>query len=111
MLIIVGYLIFQIIVARMRSNQNKIIITDYKLILENKLMPLTFERHQDYEDALEKVISYKRDNLHVTLYFGTPPLVPEIYATSGKKQPWKGESNKCRRRTRLNSGMNKTNIN
>ena len=85
LLIVAGYLIYQFITARMKSKQNKKIIADYKSILDNKLAPLGFERHQDYEDAREKVTSYKRNNLEITLYFGPPAFLPEVYATSGKK--------------------------
>lgn len=85
LLIIAGYIGYQFIAARIISKKNKKIHLDYKSFLDNKLTPLGFEHHQDYEDAREKVTSYKRDNLEVTLYFGPPSQTHLVYATSGKK--------------------------
>ena len=85
LLLIAGFVIYQFVTARVKSKKNKRIIADYKGILDNKLTPIGFERHQDYEDSREKVTSFKRNNLEVTLYFGPPSFIAEIYATSGKK--------------------------
>ena len=84
-LIFVGVVIYGYIAGTLRSKKNKIIFNKYKHILDDKLMPLHFEHNQEYEDARERTVSYKRNNLEVTLYFGPPSFINEIYAISGKK--------------------------
>lgn len=83
LLIIVGILTYQFIVVTLRSKRNKKIFDDYKNILDGKLIPLNFECHQEYEDTRERTVSYRRNELEVTLYFGPPSFVNEVYATSG----------------------------
>lgn len=85
MLIFVGVITYQYIVVTLRTKKNKKIFNDYKKILGDKLIPLNFEHYQEYEDAREKTVSYKKKHLEVTLYFGPPSFVNEIYATSGKR--------------------------
>jgi len=83
LLIIVGILTYQFIVVTLRSKRNKKNFDDYKNILDGKLIPLNFECHQEYEDTRERTVSYRRNELEVTLYFGPPSFVNEVYATSG----------------------------
>jgi len=82
-LIFVGVVIYGYIAGTLRSKKNKIIFNKYKHILDDKLMPLNFEHNQEYEDARERTVSYRRNNLEVTLYFGPPSFVNQIYAKSG----------------------------
>lgn len=84
-LIFVGVVIYGYIAGTLRSKKNKKIFDKYKHILDDKLILLHFEYFQEYEDARERVVSYKRNNLEVTLYFGPPSFVNEVYAISGKK--------------------------
>ena len=64
---------------------SKEIYANYKNILDSKLIPLGFERQQEYEDVREKEISYKHNALKITLYSAPPLSFNEKYATSGKK--------------------------
>ena len=84
LLIFVGVMTYQFIVVTLRSKKNKKIYEDYKNILDDKLIPLNFKYDQEYEDTRERTVSYRRNQLEVTLYFGPPSFVNEIYATSGK---------------------------
>jgi hypothetical protein len=67
------------------KGKSKGIFVKYKNILDSKLIPLGFERQQEYEDVREKEISYRHDALKITLYSAPPLSFNEIYATSGKK--------------------------
>jgi len=83
-LIFVGVVIYGYIAGTLRSKKNKKIFNKYKHILDDKLIPLQFEYYQEeYEDARERAVSYRRNNLEVTLYFGPPMFVNVIYAKSG----------------------------
>jgi hypothetical protein len=61
------------------------IYDDYKNILDSKLIPLGFERQQEFVHVREKEIAYKRNLLEVTLHAEPPVAHTAIYATSGKK--------------------------
>ena len=82
-LIFVGVVIYGYISGTLRSKKNNKIYTLYKNILDDRLIPLNFEKYQEYEDSRERTVSYRRNNLEVTLYFGPPSFVNEIYAKSG----------------------------
>jgi len=109
LLIIVGILTYQFIVVTLRSKRNKKIFDDYKNILDGKLIPLNFECHQEYEDTRERTVSYKRNKLEVTLYFGPPSFVNEIYAISGKKTTLEERINQMQLKNKIKFG-NEQNI-
>jgi hypothetical protein len=73
---------FKNLLGKGKSKDN---YANYKNILDSKLIPLGFERQQEYEDVREKEISYKHNALKITLYSAPPLSFNEIYATSGKK--------------------------
>ena len=61
------------------------IYSDYKKILDSKLIPLGFERQPEQEDMREKEISYTRNSLIVTLFSAPGLSSTQIQARSGKK--------------------------
>jgi hypothetical protein len=67
------------------KGKSKGIYANYKNILDSKLIPLGFERQQEYADVREKEISYKRKVLKITLHSEPPFSYNAIYAISGKK--------------------------
>ena len=109
-LIFVGVVIYGYIAGTLRSKKNKIIFNKYKHILDNKLMPLHFEHNQEYEDARERTISYKRNNLEVTLYFGPPSFINEIYAISGKKTTLGERINQMSLKNKFGNEQNKNRL-
>jgi len=85
LLIVVGYFIYQYIIGRKATNKVEKIHSDYKDILDSKLIPLGFERQNEYADVREKEVSYKRNVLEITLHAEPPFSYNAIYAKSGKK--------------------------
>ena len=73
-------------------------------------MPLHFEHNQEYEDARERTISYKRNNLEVTLYFGPPSFINEIYAISGKKTTLGERINQMSLKNKFGNEQNKNRL-
>jgi hypothetical protein len=61
------------------------IYAKYKNILDSRLIPIGFERQQEYADAREKEISYERNLLKITLHSEPPFSYNAISAISGKK--------------------------
>ena len=61
------------------------IYTDYKNILDSKLIPLGFERQQENEDMREKEISYTRNSLIITVFSAPGLSSTQIWARSGRK--------------------------
>lgn len=61
------------------------IYANYKNILESKLLPLGFERQQEYVHPRENGISYKRNVLQIFLHNEPPFSYTVISAISGKK--------------------------
>lgn len=82
---------FKNIFGKGKSNE---IYANYKNMLDSKLIPLGFERQQEYEDAREKEISYTHKALKITLYTAPPLSFNEVYATSGKKITLEEQDNK-----------------
>lgn len=80
-LIAVGYFVYQYI----QGSKIKKVYTDYKNILDSKLLPLGFARQQEHEDMREKEVAYKKNSLVVTLYSAPGLSTNEIQARSGKK--------------------------
>jgi len=92
-LVFVGVVIYGYIAGTLRSKKNKKIFNKYKHILDDKLIPLHFKYYQEYEDARERTVSYRQNNLEVTLYFGPPSFVNVIYAKSGNMTTLEGRIN------------------
>jgi hypothetical protein len=69
------------------------IYDDYKNILDSKLIPLGFERQQEFVHVREKEIAYKRNLLEITLHTEPPVAYTAIYATSGKKITYEEQVN------------------
>jgi FtsZ-interacting cell division protein ZipA len=67
------------------KGKSKGIYANYKNILDSKLIPLGFERQNEYADMREKEISYKRNALKITLHSEPPFSYNAIHAISGKK--------------------------
>ena len=103
-LIFVGVVIYGYIAGTLRSKKNKKIFNKYKHILDDKLIPLHFEHNQKYEDARERTVSYKRNNLEVTLYFGPPSFINEIYAKSGDMMTLEERINQISPKNKINFG-------
>lgn len=82
LLIVIGYLIYQFVILDKKTRE---VAAQYEKLLDNKLIPLGFERQQGEQNMREKEISYKRNSLIVTLYAASGLFSNEIQARSGKK--------------------------
>ncbi|HET9907494.1 MAG TPA: hypothetical protein VFQ23_12655 [Anaerolineales bacterium] len=84
-LLVGGYLLYRYVIDRPKNNQAEKVYADYKGILDSKLIPLGFERKNEYADAREKGITYGRNNLKITLRTEHPFAYTVVHASSGKK--------------------------
>jgi len=73
------------LLSKLQKGKSEEIYADYKNILDSKLIPLGFERQQEYVHAREKGISYKRNVLQIFLHNEPPFSYNAISAISGKK--------------------------
>jgi hypothetical protein len=68
-----------------KANVAKQLYVEYQVFLNDKLTPLGFEKKEIIASGREKIISYKRDLLEVTLVFEIPFDSVYIFWKSGKK--------------------------
>ena len=81
LLILYGIWFFKNIVA---SNKAKRINREHQIILDQKLLPLGFEKKQTVVGGREKITHYKRGVLEITLSYEISYDTNRIFITNGK---------------------------
>jgi hypothetical protein len=82
LLILYAIWFFKNIVA---SNRAKRIHRMYQTILDQKLLPLGFEKKQEVAGGREKIAFYKRSALKITLSYEISYNTNRIFITNGRK--------------------------
>lgn len=82
LLILYGIWFFRNIIT---SNRAKRINREYQIILDQKLLPLGFEKKQSIFGGREKITVYKRDALEIALSYEISYDANRISITNGKR--------------------------
>ena len=82
LLILYGIWFFKNLIS---SGKAKRIHREYQIILDQKLLPLGFEKKQAIVGGREKVSMYKRNALEITLSYEISYDANRIFITNGKR--------------------------